>query len=317
MSAPAVSVVMAAWNAEATIGEAIRSILAQTHADFELIIIDDGSSDDTNRAVVVFNDDRIHLIASPKNLGLAPSLNIGIAAARGEFIARIDADDGCRPERLERQLAFMQQHPEVGMVGTAFDVMDEASRIYDRRSRHGGDEYCQTELLVWNPFCAGSAMMRRGLLEELGGYDERFPTSEDYDLWLRIAERARMAILPEVLYCWRTSAGSMTHADHPRQLRYADDARELAWQRRTTGRDTFGRDCCLQPGKASDRRRFSEHHIIWAREALRQHRWRDAANLALRAACSGPLNPRLLSAVLRMPAGLLRWEKRVLDERQR
>jgi len=303
---PAISVVMAAYNAEKTIAEAIGAILAQTLGDVELIIVEDGSADRTAERVAEFHDARIRLLRNERNLGLAPSLRRGVDAARGEFIARMDADDSCAPERFEKQLGFLREHPEVAVAGTSFNLMDEASRLYDRRVRPMDDEYLQRELLKWNPFCAGSVMMRAEVLRAVGGYDARFPTSEDYDLWLRLGEVARLAILGEVLYNWRVRPDSMTHKGRDEQLAYCRLARRHAWLRRLGGTDEFGRRLDLRPRDRTSRVLMAEHCVIWGRQALRERRTRAALRLFGRAARLDPMSRRLVRAAVRAPLAAAR-----------
>jgi glycosyltransferase involved in cell wall biosynthesis len=302
----ALSVVMAAYNAEATIAQAMESVLRQTFGDFEFVIVDDGSSDGTAEVALKFSDPRVKVVRNAQNIGLAPSLRRGLQHASGAYIARMDADDACQPERFQRQLDFLRAHPEVGVVGTSFHLMDDGGRLFDSRVRPGEDEYLQKELLRWNPFCAGSLTMRADLLRSLGGYDERFPTSEDCDLLLRFAERARLAILSDVLYSWRVRAQSMTHADRGKQLHFAGLARELAWQRRLRGRDRFGRRLRLCPARGRERHLLAEHAVVWGREALRQGRMAAAAALLARAAFLCPTSARLWRAALRAPRAAAR-----------
>ena len=305
--APAqVSVVMAAYNAEKTIAEAIESVLSQTFGDFEFIIVEDGSADGTADVIASFNDPRIRRVRNDQNMGLAPSLQRGLESAGGAYIARIDADDVSYPDRLARQAAFMEAHPDVGVCGTSFDLIDEDSKKFDERVRPFDDEYLQRELLKWNPFCAGSALIRGEVLRALGGYDPRFPTAEDYDLWLRIADVARLAIMGEILYGWRVRPDSMTHGDRGTQLRHAELGRKLAWQRRVTGRDDLGRRVDLAPRERKARRLLAEHCVIWGRQALREHRLASAGHLLSRAFVLDPLSPRLRRAVFRAPSAIAR-----------
>jgi len=312
MSRPVVSVIMAACNAADTIVEAIDSILRQTWENLELIVIDDGSTDATASIVNGFHDPRIRFISNESNVGLARSLQRGTGAATGRFMARMDADDLSHPQRLEKQVAFLDSRPRVGFAGTSFDLMDEQSRVLGRRVRPATDEFLQRQLLVWNPFCHGSVMIRRELLRASGGYDENFPSAMDFDLWLRLAERTCAAIMPEVLYSWRVRPDSMTHAHRARQDAFARRALELAWQRRVTGADALGRALFSQ---FTDSAMSAEHCAIWAREALRQQRTAAAARLLARSLALDPFNARLRAGLRRAPAACLRTVKRYLTRR--
>jgi len=306
MSEPRVSVVMAAHNAEATVGAAVESILAQTFGDFEFIVVDDGSSDGTWAVLHDFHDVRLRRVRNAANRGLAAALNRGIAAARGGYVARMDADDVCHPERLARQAAFLDEHPDIGLLGTAFEILDERGARLGERVRASDDETLQAQLLRWNPFCHGSVMVRRGLLRRVGGYDERFHCAQDTDLWLRLAEVCRVATLGRVLYAWRRRAGSVSVAHRGRQVEQAGRARRLAWERRTTGRDALGRRLELSPSDGSARRLLAEHCVVWGREALRQRRRREAAILLMRAVRLHPANRRLALAIGRLPRAAVR-----------
>ena len=312
MSRPAVSVVMAACNAASTIVEAIDSILRQTWEDLELIVVDDGSTDATASVVNGFRDPRVRLIRNTRNMGLARSLQRGTGAATGRFTARMDADDLSHPQRLEKQVAFLEIRPRVGFAGTSFDLIDEQSRVLDRRLRPAGDEFLQRQLLVWNPFCHGSVMIRTELLRAAGGYDASFPSAMDFDLWLRLAERTCAAIMPEVLYSWRVRPDSMTHAHRTRQDAFARRALELAWQRRVTGTDALGRALSTQ---FTDSAMPAEHCAIWAREALRQRRTGAAARLLARSLALDPFNARLRAGLKHAPAACLRAARSCLTRR--
>lgn len=305
MNGPNVSVVMAAYNAEKTVAETVESILAQSFRDFEFIIVEDGSGDRTAEIIGRFSDARIRLLRNERNLGLAPSLQRGVQEARGRYIARTDADDTSHPERLARQVQFLDAHPEIGAAASSFNIMDEQSRIYDQRARRPEDEYLQRELLKWNLFCAGSVMMRHDLLGQIGGYDSRLLSAEDYDVILRLAEISRLAIMEEKLYSWRVRPDSITHSETAKQHQFAELVLRMAWQRRLRGRDEMDRRLDLRPEDPAARRLLAEHCVIWGREALRQRLFAGAARLFARALRLDPASPRLWAAVRRAPGSLL------------
>lgn len=199
-SAPRVSVLIGAYNSAATLDRAIDAILAQTVRDLELIVIDDGSADDTPAVIerAIARDRRVRALPMGRNVGIPRSLNEGLRAARADVVAVQDADDYSEPERLERQLAVLDARPEVALVGTRMHEIDEAGRaLAPRTSFAAGD--VNDVLLRFNPIPNTSAAMRRAAVLELGGYDPRYRYAMEYDLWLRLAERWRIVTLDEPL----------------------------------------------------------------------------------------------------------------------
>ncbi len=196
---PAVSVLMAVHNGARTVATAIESIRAQTWTDWELVLVDDGSSDGTAALLATLDDERIRVMRNEKNRGLAASLNTAFRASRGELLARMDADDAALPERFARQVAFLREHPDVDIVGSTAILIDAGGRefgVMTRRERH--DEMA-AKVFKENPFIHPAVMMRRRVLEELGGYDESLRRGQDYDLWLRGVRRFRYHNLQEPL----------------------------------------------------------------------------------------------------------------------
>lgn len=220
MNAPKVSVVMSAHNEERYLGRAVESLLEQTFRDFEVIVIDDGSEDRTPEILASYDDPRLHVVRQG-NQGLISSLNRGMALARGQYIARMDADDVAYPERLARQVAFLSANPEVGLLGTAFDEIDGEGRVIGRRRYPTEDAALRRLLIRYNPFFHSSVMIRRGPLERVGGYLETAEgvLVEDYDLWFRLARVTRLAILPDVLMARRYHGGNLSLRHETAQLR--------------------------------------------------------------------------------------------------
>ncbi len=208
---PAVSVILPVWNCPAYVGAAIESILSQTLGDFEFIIIDDGSTDETPEVLKRYNDPRIRHVRH-ENRGLAGTLNVGIALALGKYVARQDQDDISQPERLEKQFAYMEKHPECALLGTWAQIM-EGNRLVDRFHRHPTDPATiQYALLLNNPFVHSSVIFRTEVARKLGGYttDPSRQPPEDYEFWSRMARVASIANLPEVLLHYREVPGSMS-----------------------------------------------------------------------------------------------------------
>jgi hypothetical protein len=206
-STPLVSVILPTYNAAAYLGKAIDSILAQRYRHFELIIVNDGSTDDTQDLLAQYQDPRITVI-NQVNLGLPKALNQGIGLAKGKYIARQDADDISLPERLSEQVAFMEQNPNCALLGTwscittAMDSEPGNANLSGRYHQHpSSNGQLQVLLLINNQFVHSSVMIRANCLHSIGQYSENpehYPP-EDYDLWLRIAKSHCIANLPRVL----------------------------------------------------------------------------------------------------------------------
>lgn len=206
-STPLVSVILPTYNAATYLGKAIDSILAQRYRHFELIIVNDGSTDDTQKLLAQYKDPRITVI-NQINLGLPKALNQGIGLAKGKYIARQDADDISLLERLSEQVAFMEQNPNCALLGTwsrittAMDLEPGNSNLSSRYHQHpSSNGQLQVLLLLNNQFVHSSVMIRANCLHSIGHYSENpehYPP-EDYDLWLRIAQSHCIANLPHVL----------------------------------------------------------------------------------------------------------------------
>jgi glycosyltransferase involved in cell wall biosynthesis len=193
---PKVSIVMPAYNEEKRIGRAIDSILSQSFEDFELIIINDGSSDNTENIIKEYQkkDERIILI-SQENSGVAKALNVGINIAKGEYIARMDADDISDKERLKIQVKFLDENPRIAMVGSWGYIVDEYKCRKLEVKLPCKYEAIKRFLIRDNAFIHTSVMLRRSVLEEVGYYRD-IRAFEDYDLWIRIAKFYPIENLP-------------------------------------------------------------------------------------------------------------------------
>jgi glycosyltransferase involved in cell wall biosynthesis len=201
---------MPVYNARRYIGPAIESILRQTFQDFELLILNDASTDGSREIVSSFSDARIRVLDNEMNLGLAKTLNRGLQSAQGELIARQDADDLSHHERLERQVAFLLKHPEIALVGTQAIIIDESGNykriLLDRPHDHIAIRW---DLLFDNSFVHTSVMFRTAIVrDELGGYDPSYVACEDYELWSRVTEACTVANLPSHLVSHRLHPAS-------------------------------------------------------------------------------------------------------------
>ena len=215
---PKISVLMGIYNCAGTLREAVDCIRNQTVSDWELILCDDGSSDNTYQIAreLAAEDNRIVLLKNEKNLGLNKTLNRCLAAATGEFVARMDGDDLCSPVRFEKELALFDQHPDAALVSCSMDCFDE-SGTFGRVLYQDAPQ--PEDFLSGSQFCHAASMMRRSVLEELGGYSTAKHTMrvEDYDLWVRMyAAGYRGYNLPDILYSMRDDRNAIRR----RKFRY-------------------------------------------------------------------------------------------------
>ncbi len=208
---PFVSVLMPVCNGEPYVSEAIDSILAQTYDEFELLVLDDGSTDRSPEILRSYEvrDRRVRVITR-ENRGIVPSLNEMIALSGGEYIARMDADDISHPTRFEKQVAYLAAHPECVAVGTNAMLIDpEGWPIAEYVTNFTHEKIDAAHLLGrGGSICHPSVMMRKSVLERVGGYNEEFPHAQDLDLFLRLAEVGRLANLTEVLLDYRRHFGT-------------------------------------------------------------------------------------------------------------
>lgn len=205
---------MAVYNGEKYLAAAVRSIRAQSYTDFELIVVNDGSTDQTENILREIPDPRIRVITNPKNLGLPKSLNIGITEAKGEFIARQDADDLSDPRRFEKQIEYLTAHRHVGLLGTWCKKMF-GEELQDKVIKIRAPTY--KNLSDGNQIVHGSVMMRTAIVKQVGGYDSFFSAAQDYDLWVRLAKITELANLPEVLYILRVHDNTVSAKPNTRQ----------------------------------------------------------------------------------------------------
>ena len=235
---PHVSVVMPARNGARWLGEAVESVISQSFPDWELLAIDDGSTDDTPRLLTGFagRDSRIRVIRQDAS-GLVAALNRGLAAARGSLLARLDADDRAAPTRLQRQVQYLASHSDVGLLGSWAQEIDDQGRMLGQRKPETRPDELSRLLLRSNPLVHSSVMLRTGLARSLGGYRAAFRAAEDYDLWLRIAEVAKPANLPEMLVQYRWHSENVSKRDALRQSFSVRLAQCSALARRETGTD--------------------------------------------------------------------------------
>lgn len=206
---PKVSVLMPAYNAEKYIADAMESILNQTFQDFELIVLNDCSRDGTEGIILSYDDPRIVYVKNPENMGVAGTLNRGLELAKGEYIARMDADDISLQNRLEKQVQYLDAHPKVAVLGTNVELFDENGVISTGWSSTDPAQM-KVDLLFSCGLAHPSVMMRRNVIKELGGYDLAFEGLEDYQLWCRVAKHYDVTTLPDLLFRYRIHSAQVT-----------------------------------------------------------------------------------------------------------
>jgi glycosyltransferase involved in cell wall biosynthesis len=227
---PKVSVVMSAYNGGRYLQAAIESILGQTYPDFEFIIIEDGSSDNSLETLREYagRDERIRLIENHENIGLALSLNKGIEAAGGKYIARMDADDISLPGRFARQLDYLESHPKIWVLGSGIQIIDENGKVL-RNVDYSNDP----EVLRWNMMlgaegivCHPASMLRKELFETIGIFKD-IPTSQDHELWTRLFFMKDLPItnLPDVLLSFRDHADRVSTSKRELQNNMSNEIR--------------------------------------------------------------------------------------------
>ena len=232
---PTVSVVLPVWNAERFLAQAIESVLRQTFRSFELIVIDDGSTDRSGEIADGFARASPQVVTlHTEHRGIAHALNTGVAAAHSSYVARMDADDISDPSRLEKQIAFLEAHPECVAVGANVDVIDDDGEVIGAMrfpATHAG--IVQALISGASPAVAHPAMvMRKSAVLAAGGYREEHVPSEDLDLWLRLIEFGEMANLSEPLLQYRRHLGATGIRDGGRQRATTAIVRAAARARR-------------------------------------------------------------------------------------
>ncbi len=273
---PLVSAVIPTYNRGSVVGRAVASVRAQTYPDIEIIVIDDGSTDDTISRLRALGEPRLSIHRTPVNAGASAARNRGIAEARGELIAFLDADDEWLPDKTARQVARFADAPQsVGVVYCGIREMSADWPPVDRPPRHRGDLY--ETLRVVNVLRTSGVMVRRRVFDEVGGFDPALPARHDWDLWLRIARRYAVEFVPEI--------GVHYHFGAADQLSYRARAVFLAnarihkrYNRAAPARRALGAHLALQSREllALGRRRLAARYAVAGLLRLPSHpvsRW--------------------------------------------
>lgn len=225
-SLPEISVLMPVRNGARFLQQAVESVLLQTHADFELLAVDDGSTDNSVDILASIDDPRILLHSNPGS-GIADALNFALAQARGPLVARMDADDISRADRFERQSRALRESG-AGLMGSWYAVIDELGRDIGTVPTAWTDRQLRLDLFVRCPLGHGTVMAQRAVMLDVGGYRPAQSPAEDYDMWARLASRTTLACLPEVLYEYRVHGCNTTNRNDALSLQ-ACQVRDFVW----------------------------------------------------------------------------------------
>lgn len=223
---PLISVVIPVYNAENFITEALNSVCNQTYRNLEIIVIDDGSTDSSKLQIqrVAEFDERVKLI-SRENKGLINSLNEGITKSNGSYIARMDADDICLPNRFIQQISHFKKHPNISVLFTSIEYINEKNEVGRRKVSSKNRLIEPVEFLFGCPVCHPSAMFNMNLLSKSDiTYDSNFNKAEDFELWTRLSSKYSIGILNEVLFQYRIHSGSITSQNSDTQRKVAVEA---------------------------------------------------------------------------------------------
>ena len=281
---PKVSVVMAVYNGEKYLKKALESILGQTFSDFEFLIVDDASTDQTISILKSYQDPRIKILNNSQNIGLAASLNKALYVCKGEYIARQDADDISLLKRLEQQVAFMEENREVGLLGTSwYSINEQGERL--------GVNYSSDADLSVHFIAHGTVLLRRSCLIKVGYYREIFRYAQDYDLWLRLGEKFKIRNLRTPLYCLRIHEDSVSQKKEREQALYSCLALKMAEERKVKGKDSLddlgkavaARDKIIKLDGKPEKKLLSQQYFIWSQAAFALGENRKAIKWSLRA----------------------------------
>ncbi len=271
---PGLSVIIPTYNRAPLVKEAVASVLAQTWRDFEVLVVDDASSDGTAEALAAFGS-RIRLLRSPSRLGVAAARNLGISAARGQWLAFLDSDDLWRPDKLARQMAYLARLPELDLCQTEETWERRGVKVNQPRSHRkigGWIFFPSLERCLVSP---SAVILHRTVFQKHGGFDENLPAAEDYDLWLRLSWRYQIGLLPEDLVIKRGGRDDQLSAQwgldrfRIRALLKLLDDPGLPAPEALAARRTLARTCAIYAQGCQKRGRLTEAGVYrsWGRQA--------------------------------------------------
>jgi glycosyltransferase involved in cell wall biosynthesis len=283
MNQPLVSVVMVTRNVERFLGEAIESILDQTFQKFEFIIVDFGSTDGSRDIAASYaaKDHRI-IVSEIPQCGLAAARNAGCSLAKGDYIAIQDADDVSLPNRLMTEVEFSREHPEIGLVGSAIQRIDQNGKYLETVNNFPReDREIRQELRKWNPFWQPTVLILREAFVKVGGYREALVQSEDYDLWVRVSEYYKCANLEQVLVKYRIHPGQLSARKRKEQILCSLAVQASVSLRQKMKIDPLDRAIQLTPtllaemgvSERAQRAGLAEGFLYWLREGYAKNEY--------------------------------------------
>ena len=278
---PKVSVIMAVYNREQYIRQAVESILEQTFQDFECLLVNDASTDKTAEVLDAFSQQnpRVKVLTNSQNLGPAKSRNKAIEVAKGEYLAIMDSDDVSLPTRLEKQVEFLDRNTEIGLLGSSWYAIDDAGQTLWFNQSYQGPQAVHF-------MCHGTTLLRKTCLEQIGYYRPFFQYAHDYDLYLRFSEKFTIDNLSQALYHLRIHENSISTKKQKEQALYAAFAFECAQERKKNGVDRLHfmkepeqlrlRESILQASQVKKRKRIALHASGQALAAYEAGRYQEA-----------------------------------------
>jgi len=217
-------VLMTVFNAERFLSESINSLMAQDFEDWELNVVENGSTDRSAEILSKFDDLRIVKRFLVNNIGRTKALNLALSDSVAPYVAVLDADDLAHPSRLSKEVRFLENNPHVGLVASWSLFIDDAGNTYGKHTPPSTHADLIRYMATSNPFVHSSVMIRRSVLKRVGNYDERFEYAQDFNLAFRIASQSEIAVIPDYLCSWRRTNGAMTSSLSNRLLRSRDEA---------------------------------------------------------------------------------------------
>ena len=229
---PVVSVIMNVYNSQKYLEAAIKSIISQTYKNFEFIIIDDGSTDDSYKIINKWAKKDTRIIAKKqKNIGIPRTLNKAIKYAKGKYIARMDSDDISLPKRLQKEVKYLDNHPDISLVSSYIKIIDENDKIIGNFTPATADKEIKKTSIFSCQFNHSASMYRKKDFLEIDGYNPKFRYAQDFELWFRFMENYNVANIPEYLVLWRKTSEQVSTNKKNEQEKYATLAKKEAIKR--------------------------------------------------------------------------------------